>query len=129
MTDAQRHAAKERKARRCIRIWKRRLGLQAWQFTLFFHRLPDSEGKAYCIAEPEYRTAKLGFDLERVTDVEIEGFVRHEVLHCLIWSIAKLALDMADEDKVLIERVRIEEETLTTLLDSLPVWRELDETE
>ncbi len=102
----------------CVRLWRKRLGLQGWDLQVHFGKM-DDDCTAACSAEPEYRFAILRFDLEKLPADKIDRYVCHELMHCYVWRLANCAHHLAAEDKSKEEWVRTEEETLTTQLEEL----------
>ncbi len=110
----------KRQVRARVKYWQRVLGLTGWKFEVTFG--PDPDGAdACCLAMPEYRHAKLHFDLSAIPLAELDHYVAHETLHTLVWPLANAAHAMAGGDKSKEEWVRTEEEGLVTALEKLLV--------
>jgi hypothetical protein len=89
---------------------------------------PIADARAACAAEPEYRTATLLFDLDKLqTGDVLDEVTVHEMTHCHIWPLHALAENLAmmiaesmpgpwqaAMEKGLKEEVRKAAETVTT---------------
>lgn len=71
---------------------------------------------ADCESNPEYKTAKLRFCVEKIPAQEAESFVIHELAHCHVEGLARVATSLACRDERLLEWIRSEEERLTTMI-------------
>jgi hypothetical protein len=110
----------KRHVRALVAAWQIRLGLTGWTVRVEFG--PDAEeAEASCLAQPEYRTAVLTFDLTKLRAADVERTVAHELIHCLVWPLANAANALAKGDRAAEEWVRTEEEALTTALEHLLV--------
>lgn len=68
---------------------KEPLNLDRWVIKLEHGPLDDT---AACSAMPEYKTATLGFNLEKLaTGDELDEIVVHEMMHCHTWPTFDLA--------------------------------------
>lgn len=111
-----------------VKHYQRLMGMDLWELTCIFGKLSenpsDQPSSAGCSADPEYCTAVLYFDLERMklTDDQPDACVRHELLHCFLWSLAALAEDWAGDDPGRKKFVKYLEEHATTMLERMPVW-------
>lgn len=105
--------------------WQRKFGLGDWNIETVF---PEASFKdaANCEAAPEYKTAVIYFNLARIPEEDLVDYVRHELFHVHIWTLASIAYDMAGNDKVLQEQVRKAEEGCATALECMPLLREID---
>lgn len=90
------------------------LRLQHWQIEVFFQ--PDLDQRAYCEAEPQYRTAKVGFDTGRIRIFECVEFAVHELAHIVTWPVAALL-----ERSTGIEEATEAYEALTTEIGHIAV--------
>lgn len=99
--------------------WQVPMGLGGWMLRLFFPK--RIKHIASCMAQPEYLTADLEFNLKRVPDtaMEIEELVAHELMHCHVEALGILALRGARRSPERREAVRLAEEHLTTTLSRL----------
>jgi hypothetical protein len=102
------------------------LGLDRWTITPTQEEIPDA--RAYCMAHPEYREAKIAFDVAKLeTGDVIDEIVVHESAHCLTWPIHAVAEHLANAlaesvpeshqeamRKLLLEQVRVAGEQVTT---------------
>lgn len=70
------------------------LGLEQWIITLEVGRLEDA--RACCSAEPEYKTATIVFDPDKLkTGDDLQEVALHEHSHCLTWPLHILAEQQA----------------------------------
>lgn len=105
-------AQKRKRINALVGAWQGPLGLANWTVSVCFDdSVPE---QASCIANPEYRTARLTFNLRRVGPEEIEELVVHEMIHCHGWAVAALALKWSGRDAERRDVVRQAEELLVT---------------
>lgn len=76
---------------RKVRKWKDLLGLASWNVKVSWD---EREHLASNITLPEYRSAVLGFNLPRIQAevddwTEMEEVCVHELVHCLLWGLAR----------------------------------------
>ncbi len=95
--------------------------LEDWTIRVQVGPVADEEAedphgvRAACHADPEYREATLGFNVEAwKTGDDIEEMVAHEMAHPVLWPLSHVAEILAGEDPRLQEWVRIEMERVTT---------------
>jgi hypothetical protein len=105
-------AQKRKRIEALVAAWQSPLGLANWTVSLSFDG--GCKEQASCSANPEYRDAKLNFNLRRIGPQEIDEVVAHELMHCHGWAVAALALNWAGKEQVKREAVRQAEELLTT---------------
>lgn len=68
-----------------------------WLFRIVSEDLSEASATACCEAMPEYRTAKLSFDANRLkTGDDLHEIVVHEMAHCDTWELHGLAEELAD---------------------------------
>ena len=103
---------KRRRIEALVAAWQAPLGLGNWTFAVTFDG--SVKEQASCLANPEYRDAKLNFNLRRIGPHEIEELVAHEMLHCHGWALAACGAKWAGNDGTKREVVRQAEELLTT---------------
>lgn len=103
---------KKRRVEALIEHWHAPLGLANWTFQTTFDG--GAKEQATCIADPEYRNARLNFNLRRIGPHEIEELVCHELMHCHGWALGAYAFKWAANDGTKREVVRQAEELLTT---------------
>ncbi|MFQ5888058.1 MAG: hypothetical protein ACE5HY_05125 [Candidatus Hydrothermarchaeales archaeon] len=108
---------KAKEAQRLLKKYQKLTGIDDWDIRLKFY----TENVADCEARPEYLDAVLYLDLDKIPPEELDSWIRHEVLHCLVWSLAHLA-ETLTKTKTEKELVRIEEEKLVTLLERMSIW-------
>ena len=75
--------------------------------------------RADCECRPEYNEAILRFDLSKIKRDQLPAFVLHELLHCLVWKLAAVGERLSAGREADLEAVRVEEESLVTLLERL----------
>ena len=110
-------ARKRRRILALTEVWRVPLGLGSWSFDVRFEdTVPE---QASCVADPEYRKAVLIFNLRRLAADELDETVLHEMLHCIGWPIAALAIKWAHGDKERREVARQAEELLITHLSNV----------
>lgn len=102
-----------------IKEWAPRLDLQHWTLSYNFM---CSENLATCEAAPEYMSAVLSFnperlDLEIKTRKEFEELVLHELVHARLWTLANLFIGMDENGKRMVEF--LEEEACTQMTGAL----------
>ena len=98
-----------------IARWQARLGLQTWFFRVEFGKVEG--GVAECEAKPEYLKADMRFDLDEIRAEYLDDYVRHELIHCLVWPLGHVADVLAAGDPKLQEWCRVSEEGLVTALE------------
>jgi hypothetical protein len=104
--------AKRKRIYALASAWQAPMGLANWTISVHFDdAVPE---QASCIANPEYRTAKLTFNLKRIGPEEIDELVAHELFHCHGWAVAALAFKWAGKDPERRDVVRQAEELLVT---------------
>lgn len=118
------HRALAREAVRLVRLYVRAMGLESWDISIAFAPLED--GGAAAGATP-YFSAHLVFDLGTLAGrpEELRVFVRHELLHCVLFLLTNAASHLAEteERRALLRDL---EETVTSVLDRMPVWDSLE---
>lgn len=68
------------------------MGLDRWQIKLVFG---PGDDPACCAAMPEYRTATIHVDPDKLeTGDEVDETLAHELTHCPLWPIASAADDL-----------------------------------
>ena len=77
-----------------IAHWRPVLGLQAWLLDI---RYDEAVLLGYCRAKPQYQTATIGFNLQRIrrelrSPEAIEDLVVHELTHAVIWRSSERAV-------------------------------------
>ena len=107
----------------CVRKYMSLIGLDSWQVKVEFtvpDEVEDVVPAATCLPSAEYFMAELGFDLDyfRRHPDQTEGYVRHELLHCIVRPLAQTAWNLGAEEKT----IRFFEELVTSQLDRMPVW-------
>lgn len=105
--------------RRMVDAVKGPLRLQDWIIEVQVQRMSAKDGKAGCVAKPEYKEATLYFDLRRIPLADLWPFVLHEMLHIHIWKLAAVGERLAGTDTKHLEAVNWEEEALATELERL----------
>jgi hypothetical protein len=102
------------------------MGLDRWTITPSVEAIPDA--RACCSAMPEYREAKILFDLDKLqTNDDLDEIIVHESTHCLTWPLHAVAEHLANAlaesmpethreamRKLLQEQVRVAAEQVTT---------------
>lgn len=74
---------------------KEPLNLDRWFIKLEHGPLEDA--RAACSAEPEYKSATLAFDLDKLqTGDELDEIITHEMMHPHTWATFQLAENLAD---------------------------------
>jgi hypothetical protein len=88
--------------------------LQDWAIRVAVGPTKDP-ARGACSAMPEYREADVVFDVESwETGDDAEEIVSHEVVHCVTWPLMHVAEELAGEDTVRQEWVRVETERTNT---------------
>ena len=104
-----------------VTTWQRRLGLTHWKITVAF--APKERHAALCEVEAaawdaDYLVASLYFDLARVPEGDLDGWVLHELCsHTVWWPIADRALSMAGKNQRLRRIVLRAEEQSAVMLE------------
>lgn len=102
------------------------MGLDRWTITPTAEPIADS--RAFCVAHPEYREARIVLDFDKLqTGDDVDEIVVHESTHCLTWELHTLAEELANAladslpeshreamRKLLLEKVRQAGERVTT---------------
>lgn len=102
------------------------LALDRWVIMPSIEDIPDA--RAYCMAHPEYREAKIAFDMDKLeTGDDVVEITVHESTHCHTWPLhalceryANMLADVLPEPyregfrKGLLEEVRLAGEQVTT---------------
>lgn len=102
------------------------LALDRWSIQPEIAQLEDA--RACCAASPEYREARISFDLDKLqTGDEVDEIAVHELTHCHTWPLHALAENLAQAlaesapeslreplAKLLLEEVRKAGEQVTT---------------
>jgi len=99
-----------------IREWASRLDLQHWHLIV---NLDADDDLATCSAQPQYMTATLNFNIQRMsreilTRRALEDLVLHELVHARLWTLANM---FNGADARLLEFV--EEEAVTQMTGAL----------
>lgn len=102
-----------------VRRYQRLMGLSQWRIYIKFGRCREG---AACVADDEYLRATLYFDLNEITDEDVELTVRHELLHCHTWELLRVAEHLASKDRNAKEMVRAANERIVTELERMPIW-------
>lgn len=124
--------------RRLAKLYIAELGLGGWEITLVMgkHANRDEDGIAHNITDEEYYRAVVSFDLDDVWREAqkydnpigyLHRLVRHELLHCYLTELAGLGEQMAGKNKHLLEVMRRAHERACSRLETLPVWRYVEE--
>lgn len=113
MNDARHLAAR-------VRALARALALSDWELQVVpqANTRLDGEDLAGCTAQPEYKRARIYFDLGRIPPEELDQFIIHELMHCHVWELVNLAERLAATPTER-EAIRCAEERLTTVLERL----------
>ena len=82
-----------------VRHWRTRLNLDDWDIYVSI-RNPGDGDDAECDAEPQYKRATIRFNLDQVPADELDGFVAHELCHCPLEKLGRLALAWAGDDPI-----------------------------
>lgn len=116
---------KEAQVKRLLLKWAGKLGLGDWDVDVVF---PEANYKdtANCDAAPEYKQAVVYLNLTKIDESHLQDYIRHELLHAILWPLASIANDLARGDAVLLEQVRKAEERVCTDLETMPLWDEVD---
>ena len=102
-----------------IRFYKKLMLLDHWRLVIEYGPDEKEESLASCLAMPEYLTATLRFDLDKIALDEMDSYIVHELGHCAVWGLANAAHSMCGEDEAKMENVRVHEETLATYIERL----------
>ena len=104
-----------------VGTWQRRLGLTHWTIRVVF--APKERHAAHCAVEAaewdaDYLEATLYFDLARVPEADLDGWVLHELCtHTVWWPLGDLALSLAGKNRRLRRLVLHAEEQSAVLLE------------
>ena len=112
---------RQRRILRLVRRYQRLMGLDRWDVTVRFE--VDKEDAAGCSADDEYLRAMLSFDLNGFPPEDDDTFVRHELLHCVVWEMLRVAEGLAGENEAAKEAVRAANERCVTMLERMPIWQ------
>jgi hypothetical protein len=96
-----------------------------WYITIKFAKMPAEDDCMETLAKPEYRTAEVTVDTEGIgaQPEYINNYVRHELLHVLVWSFFDIAgtLSYKNSKDALI---KLEEEVIGRL-EHMPLWKKI----
>ena len=108
----------KREILRLVKLWQRRLGLDAWKLTIVVQAAAgEDDGIAHARAQPEYRQATLFFDPFAIDPPDLEATVCHELCHLILWKAFRLTEQLAGDNQHFIAASRWEEEEATTHLE------------
>jgi hypothetical protein len=84
----------QRQIEALILHWRPILGLSGWMLEI---RYDEQTLLGFCRAKPQYQTATIGFNLNRIatelrTPEAVEDLVVHELTHCVIWKSSERAV-------------------------------------
>jgi activator of HSP90 ATPase len=103
-----------------VKHWVKVLGLGDWRLEVTFARDDQDGSEAFCAPSPEYRFARLNFDISKwKAGEDLDAMVRHELLHCTVAGLATWAETLAAADPAKLEVCRREEEALVTALEQI----------
>ncbi|NIO37413.1 hypothetical protein GTO27_06885 [Candidatus Bathyarchaeota archaeon] len=92
-----------------------------WYLTLKFEPVEDEAME--CEVQPEYRTAKVSIDSDQLKSQPeyIDFYVRHELLHVVVWNFFDIAGTLAYKNaaQALIKL----EESVIDRLEHMPMWK------
>jgi hypothetical protein len=95
------------------------MGLDSWTIKLFWRPVGDHKIMATS-AEPEYYQASIDIDLEDLDIEHLSEYVRHELLHVLLWQYTETAESLVlKKAKGTIRK--LEERTVSDL-ERMPLW-------
>lgn len=96
-----------------------------WYITIKFAPMTGDDDCMETLAKPEYRTAEVTVDSEGIEKQPeyINHYVRHELLHVLVWSFFDIAgtLSYKNTSAALI---KLEEEVIGRL-EHMPLWEKI----
>lgn len=103
-----------------IEIIQPLLNLSDWKIIIrFSNRMRDT---ADCEASPEYKEALIRINTKQLKLLQYEEVVAtaiHEMMHCVVWSLAEWAEDLCKKDASKLEMTRKLEEGLVTHLEKV----------
>ena len=106
----------------------RLLGLEHWSFEIRWESpLEGGRYGAETRASPEYYDATVTFDLDviAVRSDQVDQYVRHELIHCIVWPLAEAGQLLAGDSEGARELIGRIEERVTSDLERLPLWDKL----
>lgn len=112
--------------RREVKYWTRMFGLSQWRIKVTFN-VDDTDSYAECHTSPEYFMATISFNVDRLGKQNrktLQHTVVHELLHVLLSPYTQLAKKLA-VDKTHRRALEFQEETMVSLLEKAPLWKEL----
>lgn len=112
---------KQRAIERLVKRYAVVLNLADWDIGIEWHEKND-EFTAACNADPEYQKVVLKFVPTEIPQADLPRFVRHELLHAVLWPLNHVGFHLANDDPTKDEMVRLAMEAVTTHLEKLSVW-------
>jgi len=101
-------------------ILKPHLNLSNWTIKLRFVSTMGIRDLAEIDAYPEYKSAKIRINKNRLTEcthADIITTVIHELLHCHLWGFSAWAEQLCRKDPIKLEVCRLQEEGLITTFE------------
>jgi hypothetical protein len=117
---------RQRRVMRLAKRYAKLLGVNRWYQSVKILFDDQMEDRASCSADPEYLEAVVRFNLDRITEGEEEAFIRHELLHCLVWPLCHTSDFLAGDNAAANEMVRLANERVTSWLEHMPLWEQLE---
>lgn len=101
------------------------MGLHEWKIKVKFAEVnaEDAGIGADCVAEPEYYNAEITFYLGNLAEREVDelpAFVRHEMLHILMWPFGQLVNALTNNS--FEKAFTLVDERVTSDLERMPIW-------
>jgi len=96
-----------------------------WYITVRFAPINDHEEAMDTTANPEYRSAVVTVDMDRFSEQRehLDKYVRHELLHVLVWQFFDIAGTLAYKNAArALEKI---EESVIDRLEHMPLWERL----
>ncbi len=94
-------------------------GMQGWDIVITFKEV-EGDMCMETVAEPEYYKTMIDVDLRGLVESDIDLYVRHELLHAILWMYTNLAESLApSRHKKLLGGM---EERLVTDIERMPFW-------
>lgn len=114
-TNQLKKVTKRKLFEKAITVLQDVLKLDKWKIIVKF--TPRMRNAADCDPSPEYKEAlirvKTG-ELKRITPREVIDLAAHELIHCVVWPMASLSVDLSRGQEDNLERQRQTEEATVT---------------
>lgn len=98
------------------------MGLGSWEIKIDWHSV-EGTFTMETTAEPEYYKVTISIDLPKLEYEDIDAYLRHELLHAILWQYTETAEALALKKAKSTIR-KLEERTVSDL-ERMPLWDKL----